>query len=70
MNFQLDSRKRVMGTIAVIVTVLAAALLMGVGTGRGWALVALFTITAGAVLLHLTRPMAQTTSQAIQEARR
>ena len=58
------------GTMAVILTILTVALLMNVDTGRAWAIVGLASIAAAAVLLHLTKPMIQTTSQAIHESRR
>lgn len=56
--------------MAVTVTIVTAGLLTSVETEHGWALVGLGTITAGAVLLHLTQPEAQTTSRASHEARR
>ena len=70
MNSNWESGTRVLGTMAAILTILTTALLMNVDTGPAWAIVGLASITAAAVLLHLTRPAAQTTSQAIHEARR
>jgi hypothetical protein len=70
MNFNWESSKRILGTMTAILTVLTAALLMNIETGRAWAIVGLVTITAAAVLLHLTTPVAPTTSQAIHQARR
>jgi hypothetical protein len=62
--------KRLLGTMAAVLTILTVALLMNVDTARAWAILGLASITAAAVLLHLTKPVAQTTSQAIHEARR
>jgi hypothetical protein len=64
MNSNWESNKRVLCTMVAILTVFIAALLMDVETGRAWAIVGLVTVTGGAVLLHLTKPVALTTSQA------
>ena len=70
MNSNWESGNRVLGTMAAILTILTTALLMNVDTGRAWAIVGLASITAAAVVLYLTKPVPQTTSQAIHEARR
>jgi hypothetical protein len=70
MNSNWQSSKRVLGTMAAVLTLLTVAFLMNVDTARAWTIVGLASITAAAVLLHLTKPVAQTTSQAIHEARR
>jgi hypothetical protein len=59
-----------LGTMAAILTILTIAFLMNVDTGRAWVIVGLASITAAAVVLHLTRPVPQTTVEAIHEARR
>ena len=65
-----QSRKRALGTMAAMLTVLTVAILMNVDTARAWAIVGLASITTAVMLLHLTKPVAQTTLQAIHEARR
>jgi hypothetical protein len=70
MNSNWQSANRVLGTMAAILTILTVAFLINVDTGKAWAIVGVASITAAAVLLHLTKPVAQTTSQAIHEARR
>lgn len=65
-----QTSKRVLGTLAAVLTILTVAFLMNVDTARAWTIVGLASITAAAVLLHLTKPVAQTTLQAIHEARR
>lgn len=70
MNFKQESKTRVLGTIAAMLTVLTLAFVMNIETGRSWAIVGLVTIAGAAVLLHLTKPLALTTSEAISNARR
>jgi uncharacterized membrane protein len=70
MNTNWESSRRVLVTMAAILSIVAAALVMNIHTGRAWVIVGFASITVAAVLLHLIKPVAQTTSQAIHEARR
>ena len=70
MNSNWETNKRVVATIVVILSILASALLLDVDTRRGWAVVVMITLTAGAMLLYFTRALTQTTTEAIHEARR
>lgn len=65
-----ELHRRILATMGVILTILLLALLLDVESAGAWAIVGAATTTAGAVLLHLTRPVPQTTSQTIHEARR
>ena len=70
MNPNHGLNKRLLATLAAIMSFFTMAAVIDIETATAWAMVGMLSITAGAVLLYLTRPVPQTMSQAIQRARR